>query len=83
MSKPKTPKEYENLGRTVAAIYETGYLDKKQALKMSFLKGLASGLGGIIGATIVVAILLWILSLFGQVPLIGHFVESVKNTLQK
>ena len=47
--KKKTPKEYEQLGKAVASIFESGYLDKKQAYKTSFLKGIAGGLGGVIG----------------------------------
>jgi uncharacterized membrane protein YfcA len=85
MSQPKKltkEKEYENLGRMVATIYESGYLDKKQTLKMSFLKGLLGGLGGVIGATIVVALLLWVLSLFKDVPLVGRFTNNVQNTIQ-
>lgn len=81
MSKPKTPKDYENLGRTVAVIYESGYLDKRLALKMSFLKGVMTGLGGVVGATVLVALLLWVLSWFNEVPLIGHFVDNVRSAV--
>lgn len=80
--KPTTSKEYEELGKAVAAIFETGYLDKKQAYKSSFLKGVMSGFGGVVGATIIVALLVWFLSLFGHVPLIGKFVDKVNHTVQ-
>lgn len=82
MFKKKTPKEYEQLGRVVASIFETGYLDKKQAYKTSFIKGVFSGLGGVIGATIVLALLIWVLSLFSRVPLVGNFSEKVQNSIQ-
>ncbi len=83
MAKPKTPKEYEQLGRVVSTIYESGYLDKKLAYKTSFIKGMFSGLGGAIGATILVALLIWILSFFGNVPLVGRFVDKVQNTVEQ
>lgn len=80
-AKPQN-KDYEALGKMLVNIYETGYLDHKQTYKMSFLKGLVGGLGGVLGATIVVALLLWILTLFQDIPLIGRFLESIKQTVQ-
>lgn len=62
--KKKTDMELLELGKKLQQFYETGYIDKKQALFYSFLKGIAAGFGGILGATIVVAILVWILGLF-------------------
>ena len=80
-SNPK--KDFAQLGKTVAAIYETGYIDAGKSLRMSFWKGIAGGLGGVIGATVGVAILLWVLSWFGQVPLIGDFIQKVEQTIQQ
>lgn len=77
------PKDYEQLGKTVAAIYETGYLDAGKSMRMSLFKGVAGGLGGVIGATVGVALLLWILSFFGEVPLIGDFVKKVEYTIEQ
>lgn len=75
------PKQYEELGRIVAAVYETGYLSAARSYRQSFIKGMFQGLGGVIGATILVAVLLWILSFFDQIPLIGPFTDNVKNTV--
>lgn len=63
-------------------IYESGYIDRNQSYKQSFIKGVLSGLGGVIGATIVVGLLLWALSLFSSVPLVSRFVNNVKTTVQ-
>lgn len=64
------------------SIYESGYLSKKEAFKMTFFKGILAGFGGVIGATIVVALLLWALSLFSNVPFVGRIAENVTHTIQ-
>ena len=42
---------HEQLGRMMQNIYESGYIDKNTFYKMSFLKGVLGGLGGVVGAT--------------------------------
>lgn len=78
-----TEKQYEELGRIVASVYETGYLNSAQSYKNAFIKGMFQGFGGIIGATILVGLLIWLLSLFNEVPLIGDFVNQVENTVEQ
>lgn len=82
-ARPSKQQSHEELGKMLVSIYESGYIDHKQAYKMSFLKGVAGGLGSVIGATIVVALIIWILSLFHNVPLIGQIVENVRHTVNE
>lgn len=80
--KPTKQVSYEQLGRMLENIYESGYIDRNKMYKMSFLKGVAAGFGGVIGATIVVAILIWVLNLFDQVPLLGPLTDKLQHTVQ-
>ena len=50
---------------------------------MSFLKGLASGLGWIIGATILVSILTFALSQIQFIPILGEWVSKLINEIRK
>ncbi len=80
---PKQDDDYKALGKAVAKVYDLETRDIKKTLKLSFLKGLASGLGGIIGATILVGLLLWILSFFGELPVVGRFADKLNDTVQQ
>ena len=77
----KDEKELIKLGKMLREFSEMGVMDRKELLWVSFLRGLAQGFGAIVGGTILVALLLWILSLFNQVPLIGPAVENISETV--
>lgn len=70
------------LGKMMVNIYETGYIDHNQAYKMSFIKGVLAGFGGVVGATIVVALILWFLSFFNEVPLLKRIVPKIEHTIK-
>ncbi len=74
--------DYEKLGKLLVSIGEIGFKDKKQLYKVSFIKGVISGLGGVLGATIVVALILLLLSVLGEVPFVGDIADSVRDTIQ-
>lgn len=54
-----------------------------QVYKMNFVRGILFGAGSVIGGTVVIALLIWVLALLGSViPPLGDFFEGVSNTLQ-
>ncbi len=71
-----------DLGQMLVNIYESGYLDKNQAYKQSFIKGMVGGFGGVLGATILVALFIWLLTLFGHVSLVRPVVDRLRHTVQ-
>lgn len=53
-----------------------------QVYKMNFVRGILFGAGSVIGGTVVIALIVWILSLLGNViPPLGDFFDGVSNTL--
>ncbi len=76
-----TSKELEAIGQMLVTITETGYANNKRFYKMSFLKGVLAGFGGVLGATVLVALLLWLLSLLDSIPFLEEFVTKVTNTI--
>ncbi len=83
ISKELTSKDYEKLGQLLFSLGQIGITEeaRKKIYRMSFFKGVLSGLGGVIGATIVLALLLFILSLLGEVPLIGDISNTIEKTI--
>jgi hypothetical protein len=78
----KSAKDYERLGRMLESIFQTEYVSRHEMFKMSLIRGLITGFGGVLGATILVALLIWILSLFNHVPLIGPLIDNIQDTVK-
>lgn len=54
-----------------------------QIYKMNFIRGIFFGLGSVLGGTIIVALIIWILSLFVNIPGIGDGVQQLQDTLNQ
>ncbi|HBB03271.1 MAG: hypothetical protein US89_C0006G0080 [Candidatus Peregrinibacteria bacterium GW2011_GWF2_38_29] len=53
-----------------------------KAAVISLVKGLAFGFGSILGATVIVALFIFILSQIQLVPVVGDFVKSLLEYMQ-
>jgi hypothetical protein len=78
----KEEPNYEQIGRMLVTIYETGYIRPGRMLKMSFIRGIATGFGTVLGATIVVALVVWILSVFSDIPFFGPLFEEIRDPIK-
>lgn len=82
MSKKISDKQLQEIGQMVVNINELGYAGKKRALGYAFLKGIATGFGVFLGGTVLIALLLWVLGFFDQVPLLEQVVNNLEETLE-
>ena len=55
---------------------------RKQVYTMNFVRGIFFGLGSAIGGTIIIALVIWLLSLLVQLPWVGDNIEQFQQTLQ-
>lgn len=69
--------------RALEVLFASKFIDKKSLYFHNFLRGVALGAGSVLGATVVIGILLWILSLFDTVPLIGPVIENTQDTIRE
>lgn len=82
-----TSEDYEKLGRAVESALINDYIDllgnTKRQIKSSIIRGIFTGFGTVVGATIVVALLIWLLHLLGGLPVIGQYLQDAGNSFQK
>lgn len=64
-------------------MFEDLYKNRHQLYWMNFIRGIFFGFGSVIGGTAVVALLVWLLSLFHFVPFVDGIVDTVQSSLRK
>lgn len=84
----KNPKQVlienrEQVAKALELLFAAGYVDRKRLYIENFFRGIVFGAGGVIGATVVIGIVIWILSLFDQIPLIGPFIDNTRETIER
>ncbi len=84
-TKPST-EDYEKLGRAVEGALIDKYLgwlgNTRRQLFSAFMRGIFTGLGTVLGATLFVAVLVWVLHLLGGVPVIGDYLKGASNQIE-
>ena len=81
MAKKYSDKELKDLGQMLVNMHELGYVDKRRTLGFAFIKGISTGFGVFLGGTVLIAILLWVLGFFDEVPLLKDFIDSIEATV--
>lgn len=83
-SKEHIQKEHQaDVAKALEVLFTSEYIDKKKLYLNNFVRGMFFSAGGIIGATAVIALLLWLLSLFDTLPLVGPLFENTQETIKK
>jgi hypothetical protein len=50
--------------------------------KMNFIRGIFFGLGSVIGGTVIIALAIWLMGFFVDIPGIGNSVEKLQNNIE-
>ena len=73
----------EQVVKALEVLFASKFIDKKSLYFHNFLRGIAMGAGSVIGATVVIALLIWILSLFDTLPFVGPLFENTQETIRE
>lgn len=64
-------------------LFDDYYVHRFKVYKMNFIRGIMFGFGSVIGGTIMIAVLIWLLSFFTDIPLIGHFTQTIQHSIEQ
>lgn len=84
---PKKVKAVAEQGSRRALIEELFYdfhSSRRQIYVMNFVRGVFFGIGSIVGGTLILALVLWLLSFLFDLPGgVGDFIEYIVNTVKR
>lgn len=75
-------KDELDLQKALEVLFASEYINHRRLYTHNFLRGIFFGAGSLLGATVLVALLLWILSLFDTVPFVGPVIENAKESIE-
>jgi len=80
----KAKPETEARRKLIEELFQDFNRSRVQVYKMNFVRGLFFGLGSVLGGTILVAIVVWMLSSIGQhIPFFSDFFRAVTEVLNQ
>lgn len=83
---PVTVVDYDKLGRVVEETIIRDYVSllgsAPRQMWASFVRGVTFGFGTVIGGTLVVAMLIWVMSFFGGAPVIGEYIQKITHAIE-
>lgn len=67
----------------IEEVFQDLYSQRAKIYRMNFVRGIFFGLGSALGGTLVVALIIWLLSLFVDLPLIGEYFQNAQQTIEQ
>ena len=66
----------------IEELFNDFYSSRHQVYWMNFTRGLFFGFGTLLGGTVLVAFLIWILGQFDSLPFIGEYIRNIISTMK-
>jgi hypothetical protein len=80
--KVKTDNEHGARRAIIEDLFYDFHQSRKEVYTMNFVRGIFFGLGSALGGTLVIALIIWLLSFFVQLPWVGDDIEQFQQSLQ-
>lgn len=59
------------------------YHHRLRIYRVNFVRGILFGAGSALGGTIVIALIVWILSLFVNIPVVGELFQNAQHSIEQ
>lgn len=76
-------KNRADVAKALEILFADDYISRRRLYAENFVRGMFFAIGGVIGATFVLGIVIWFLGLFDQIPLLGPVIDSFRDTIEK
>ncbi len=67
----------------IEQLFDDHYKHRARIYQVNFFRGIAFGFGSVLGATVLIALAIWVLSLFNELPFIGDITESARQSIEQ
>lgn len=64
-------------------LFSDYYKNRAKVYKMNFIRGLFFGFGSVLGGTVVISLIVWLLSFFVDFWFIGEYLRQTQETLER
>lgn len=75
-------KDADTAAKALEVLFTTNYISRRHLYFQNFLRGVFFSAGTIIGAAVIVAVSVWLLSFFNQIPVIGPAFDDLKQSIE-
>lgn len=76
-------KQIDNAKEALEVLFATQYINKKKLYTENFLRGVLFGAGTIVGSAIIITLLLWILSVLGNISFLEPVTENIQQSVKE
>lgn len=67
--------------QTLEYLLAAGYVSRRRLYIENFMRGIFFGLGSVLGATVLIGVVIWILSFFSNIPFVGDIVVAIRDSI--
>jgi len=67
----------------IEELFDDFYRSRRQIYWMNFTRGIFFGFGTVLGGTVLIALLLWLLGQFVVIPFIGDYIRNIIDAINQ